>query len=106
MILKSTPSYSDPTFGFNIQNDNILKTAFVETIKPKSLASKIFSNPIYTNNKPRGDFVTSIHGTRVVNSADSLKRLWLLHEKGVLELSFTFELENKLSLKEVSKVTN
>ena len=48
-----------------------------DTIKPKSTASKIFSNPRYTNNNLRGTFVTSIDGTHVLTSADSLKQLRL-----------------------------
>ena len=34
------------------------------------------------------------------------KQLQLLHKQGLLELSLTFAMENKLSLKEFSKSTN
>ena len=75
VILKSTPYYPDPIFGFTLQDYYLLKRAFVQTIKPKSPASRIFSKPKSTNNKLRGAFVTSIHGTCVFNSADALKRI-------------------------------
>ena len=50
--------------------------------------------------------MTSIHGNRVFISDDYLQQLHLLHEKEVLELSLTFAPENKLSFKEVRKLTN
>ena len=103
VILKSTPSSPDPTFGFTFQYDDLLKKAFVNTIKHKYPASKIFSNPRSTNNKPRGSFVTSINSTCAFTSADNLKQIRLLYEKGVLEFPLTFGPENKLSFKEVRK---
>ena len=79
VILKSTPCYSDTTFGTNFRNDNILKRSFVNTIKPKSPASNIFFNPIYTTNNIRGAFLNSIHCTYVFTSADTLKHIRILH---------------------------
>ena len=90
MILKSTTSYPDPTFGFTFKDYDLLKRAFVKTIRPKSSTSKIFYNPESTNNNMRGPFVNSIHGTHVFTSADSLEHIHLLHEQGVLELSLNF----------------
>ena len=84
MLLKSTPHYPDITFGLTLQYDYILKIAFVNTVQSKSPASKIFSNPRYTNNKLRGAFMTLIHGTHVCTSTDPLKYIPLLHDKGVL----------------------
>ena len=84
MLLNSTLSSPDPYFGFTLQDYGILKRAFVKTIRPKYPYSKIFSNPGTTNNNMRGDFSTSIHGTRVFTSSDYLKHLCLLHKQGVL----------------------
>ena len=106
VFLKFTPSSPNPTFGFTFQYYRLLKRAFVNTIKPKYPASKIFSNPRSTNNKLRGDFVTSIHGNPVFTSADYLQQLCLLHKQGVLELSLAFTPGVKLSLKEVRRATN
>ena len=96
VLLKFTTYSSHPTFGFTFQNDDILKIFFVKTIKPKYPASEIFYNPRYTKNKLRGSFVTSIHGTRFFTSAGALKNIYILNEQGMLELSLTFALENKL----------
>ena len=106
VLLKCTPYYTDPTFGFTFQYDDLLKRAFVKTIQPKYPASEIFSNPKSTNNKLRGAFVTSVHGTRVFTSADALKQLRLLHEQVVLGFSLTFAPEKKSPFKEVRKATN
>ena len=103
MILKPSPSSTDNSFGFNLQDYDILKRAFVNTIKPKYPSSNISPNPRYTNNNLRDDFVTSIHGNRVFTYADSWKQIRLLHKQGVLELSLTFATENKLLFKEVRK---
>ena len=84
VLLKSTPYYSCPTFGFTLQKYYLLKVAFIETIETKSTASNIFYNLRSTNNKPRGNFVTSIHGTRVFTSYDALEHIFLLNEQGVL----------------------
>ena len=99
MILKPTPYYPDTTFVFTLHFCDLLKRAFVKTIKPKSLSSKIFYNHRSTNNNLIYAFVTLINGIRVLTSADSLKQLNLLHEKGVLEFSLTFAPENKLTYK-------
>ena len=64
VLLKPTTSYPDPTFGFTFQDDYLLKRDSINTIKLKSPASKIFSNPGSTNKKLRGAFVTSIHGKK------------------------------------------
>ena len=81
VILKATPSYPYPTFGFNLQDDYLLKRDFIKSIKTKSPGSEIFSNPRYTNKKMRGDFVNSIHGTHVFTSDDPPKQLRLLHDQ-------------------------
>ena len=64
VLLKSTPSSLDPTFGFTFKYDDLLKIAFVNTIKPKSPYSNIFSNHRSNNNKLRGNlllqFVVSV----------------------------------------------
>ena len=65
-LLKSTPYYPDPTFGFTFQYYDLLKRVFVNN-------SKVFSNPRSTKKSLRGAFVTSIHGTRVLTSSDALK---------------------------------
>ena len=65
-LLKSTPYYPDPTFGFTFQYYDLLKRVFVNN-------SKVFSNPRSTKKSLRGAFVTSIHGTRVLTSSDTLK---------------------------------
>ena len=106
VILKFTPHYTYPTFCFTLQYEDLLKRASVKAIQPKSPSSKIFSNPRSTNNKQRGVFVTSIHGTRVFTSDDALKQISLLHMQGVLKLLLTFALEKKSSFKEGRKVTN
>ena len=106
VLLKCTPYSTDTTFGFTFQDDDLLKISFIKTIKPKYPASKIFSNPRSTNNKQRGAFVTSIHGTSVFTSDDALKQLSLLHMQGVLKSPLTFALEKKLSFKEGRKVAN
>ena len=106
VILKPTPYYPDTTFVFTLHFCDLLKRAFVKTIKPKSLSSKIFYNHRSTNNNFRCSFVTSIHGNRVFNYADSLKQIHLLKDKGVLELSIRFALEKELSFKEVREATN
>ena len=103
MLLKCTASSPDPTFGFTLQDDYLLKRYFVKTIKPKYLASKIISNPRSTKNNLIGVFVTSIHGACVFTSDDDLKQLCLLHKQGVFEFSPTFSPENKLPFKEVIK---
>ena len=106
VLLKSTPYSTDPTFVSTFLDDDLLKRAFVKTIKPKSPSSKIFSNPRSTNNNLRGAFVTSIHGTHVFTSVDAMKQLCILHEQGVLDLSTSFTPENKRSFKEVRKATS
>ena len=75
-------------------------------MKTKCKYYKIFSDPPSTNNNTRGAFVNSINDTRVFTSTNELKQLHLLQKQGFLELSLTFELENKLSFKEVRKETN
>ena len=99
MLLKSTPSYTDPTFGFTFQDDDILKGAFVQTIQPQYQYSNIFYNPRSTNKKLRGTFVNSIHGTCDLTSYDTLKQICLLHKQWVLEFALTFALENELLFK-------
>ena len=80
VILKYTPSSTDPTFGFTLKDEYLLKRAFVKTIKPKYPASKIFSNPASTNNNARGAFLDSMSYTRVFTSLDALKQILLLHK--------------------------
>ena len=45
VLLKSTPSSTDPTFGFTFLDDDRLKRAFLKTIKPKSPSSKYIFQP-------------------------------------------------------------
>ena len=82
MLLKSTPYSPDPTFGFTLQENDLLKITFAKNNQPKYPASNIFSNPRSTNNKPRGASTTSMYGTRVFTSADTPKQLHLLHNQG------------------------
>ena len=60
VIIKPNTHSSGPTFGLTLQNDDLLKISFINTIQPKYISSKIFSNPGSTNNKLRSAFVTSI----------------------------------------------
>ena len=73
VLLKYTQYYPYPTFILTFQDADLLKISFVKTIRPKHLASKIFSNPGSSNNNLRDNFVTSINGTRVFTSYDALK---------------------------------
>ena len=82
MPLKSIPYSPDPTFGFTLQENDLLKITFAKNNQPKYPASNIFSNPRSTNNKPRGASTTSMYGTRVFTSADTPKQLHLLHKQG------------------------
>ena len=84
VLLKSNPSSSDLNFGFTFKDADLLKRAFVNTIKPKYTDSKIFSNPISTKNKPRGAFVDSINDTYAFTSSDVLKRICILNDQEML----------------------
>ena len=65
---------SDPSYGFVLSDDVLLKRCYVSDVLRDSHASKLFSSRKATRNKIRGAYIIAINGDRVFSSADVLSK--------------------------------
>jgi hypothetical protein len=105
--IRPTDADSDPTFGLEIRDDEILQRAYIGDVTPKSAASRLFSSLRATRNKIRGAYVISIDNDRVFSAQHAYDKLKAIHDQGVCEqIPITFAPERKLSATQVRKAAN
>jgi hypothetical protein len=104
IVIATVPeNNADPTFGFELAEDELHDRVYVKEIAAKSCASTIFNNLKASRKKLSGVFITHLNGNPVFSQADALLQLKSLQDQGVLEFSITFAPEKKLLGKELKK---
>ena len=93
----------DSSFGMELAEDVLSNRAYVQEIKEKSSASRLFSSIKATRNKIRGAYIVSIDGERVFSKEDALRALKRLHDEQVKEFQIEFAPEKRLDASQLRK---
>jgi hypothetical protein len=91
-------SNRSPTYGFDLQTDELNNRVFVEKIRPNSAASKIRSTPKATNNALRGAYLVAINDVLVFTKEQALAEIPALFDANATNVTLVFAPEKRLSL--------
>ena len=90
-------SEEDPTFGFEMDTDELHKRVYISNAAQKSSASSIYKTKNWFWNNLKGAFLTHVNDVPVFSKCDAVKQLKLLKDRGVKEFSITFAPERPIT---------
>jgi hypothetical protein len=99
-----TVQCADPTFGFKVGSDELNNRAYIESIKPRSSASRIYSTPKATNNAIRRAYFVKINGDRIFTKDDAIAALRRAFDSKIPTLDLEVAPGDHLNAKATRKV--
>ena len=81
-VVHVSPTEDDPTFGFEMETDELHKRVYISNASKKSTASSIYKSKNGFRNNLKGAFLTHINDIPVFSKLDAIKQLKLLKDRG------------------------
>lgn len=100
-VVHVSPTEDDPTFGFEMEMDELHKRVYISNALKKSTAPSINKSKNGFRNNLKGAFLTHVNAILVISKSNAVEQLKLLKDRGVKESSITFAPEHPITGKKI-----